>query len=127
MAETIHPFYEQHRGAMETAMHHRLDLAEAMVRERAHLSDIDSIRQEVMDEFEIVLSQMPYVGGAENRMSHFFMRLMGFMAISRVLRRHSVPLPVIGDIERETLKAQMLCRISLSPWRAANLQKPQPL
>jgi hypothetical protein len=33
---------------------------------------------------------------------------MGFMAISRVLRRHSVPLPVIGDIERETLKAQML-------------------
>jgi hypothetical protein len=61
-----------------------------------------------MDEFEIVLSQMPYVGGAENRMSNFFMCLMGFLAIGRVLRRHGVPLPVIGDIERETLKAQML-------------------
>jgi len=108
MAEIIHPFYEAHRGAMEAAMCQRLDLAEAMLREHAHLSDIDGIRQEVMDEFEIVLTQMPYVGGAASRMSDFFMRLMGFMAISRVLRRHGVPLPVIGEIERETYKAQLL-------------------
>ena len=108
MAEIIHPFYEAHRGAMEAAMRERLDLAEALLRERAQLSEIDGIRREVMDEFEIVLTQMPYVGGAASRMSDFFMRLMGFMAISRVLRRHGVPLPVIGDIERETLKAQML-------------------
>jgi hypothetical protein len=107
MAETIHPFYEQHRSAMEVAMRHRLDLAESM-QGRAQLSDIDGIRQEVMDEFDIVLTQMPYVGGAENRMSNFFMRLMGFLAIGRVLHRHGVPLPVIGDIEREILKAEML-------------------
>ena len=108
MAEIIHPFYESHRGAMEAAMHHRLDLAEAMLCERAHLSSIDEIRREVMDEFEIVLTQMPYVGGAASRMSDFFMRLMGFMAISRVLRRHGVSLSVIGEIERETYKAQLL-------------------
>jgi hypothetical protein len=108
MAEIIHPFYEQHRGAMEAAMRHRLDLAEAMLGERARLSDIDGVRQEVMDEFEIVLTQMPYVGGSASRMSDFFMRLMGFMAISRVLRRHGVPLSVIGEIERETYKAQLL-------------------
>lgn len=108
MAETIHPFYEQHRGAMEAAMRHRLDLAEAMLCERAHLADIGGIRQEVMHEFEIVLTQLPYVGGAANRMSDFFMRLMGFMAISRVLHRRGVPLSVIGDIERETYKAQLL-------------------
>jgi hypothetical protein len=41
-------------------------------------------------------------------MSDFFMRLIGFMAISRVLRRHGVPLSVIGDIERETYTAQLL-------------------
>src|SRR6185503_14765388 len=104
MAEMIHPFYESHRGAMEAAMRHRLDLAEAMLCERAHLSNIDGIRQEVMDEFEIVLTQMPYVGGAASRMSDFFMRLMGFMAISRVLRRHGVSLSVIGEIERETTR-----------------------
>ena len=89
-------------------MRQRLDLAEAMLCERAHLSNIDGIRQEVMDEFEIVLTQMPYVGGAASRMSDFFMRLIGFMAISRVLRRHGVPLSVIGEIERETYKAQLL-------------------
>lgn len=108
MAEMIHPCYEQYRGAMEAAMRHRLDLAEAMLRDRAYLSDIDGIRREVMDEFAIVLTQMPYVGGAASRMSDFFMRLTGFMATSRVLRRHGVPLPVIGDIERETYKAQLL-------------------
>ena len=108
MAETIHPFYQSHRSAMEAAMRHRLDLAEAMLRQRAHLSDIDLIRQEVMAEFGIVLTQTPYVGGAASRMSDFFMRLIGFMAISRVLRRHGVALPVIGDIAREAYKAQLL-------------------
>jgi hypothetical protein len=108
MAEIIHPFYESHRGAMETAMRHRLDLAEAMLCERAHLTDVDGTRQEVMDEFAIVLSQMPYVGGEASRMSDFFMRLIGFMAISRVLRRHGVSVSLIGEIEREAYKAQLL-------------------
>ncbi|MES2759943.1 MAG: L-2-amino-thiazoline-4-carboxylic acid hydrolase [Pseudomonadota bacterium] len=108
MAEIIHPFYESHRLAMETAMRHRLDLAGPMLHECAQLSDIDGIRQEVMAEFEVVLTQMPFVGGAANRMSDFFMRLMGFLAISRVLRRHGVPVSVIGEIERETYKAQLL-------------------
>lgn len=89
-------------------MRQRLDLAETMLRDRAQLSDIDEIRQEVMNEFEIVLVQMPYVGGAASRMSDFFMRLLGFMAIGRVLRRRGIALPVIGDIERETYKAQLL-------------------
>jgi hypothetical protein len=108
MAKIIHPFYESHRGAMEVAMRHRLDLAEVMMRERAHLANINGIRQAVMDEFKVVLTQLPYVGGAASRMSDFLMRLIGFMAISRVLRRHGVPLSVIGEIERETYKAQLL-------------------
>jgi len=108
MTEIVHPFYEAHRGEMEAAMRQRLDLAEAMLRDRAHLSDLDGIRQEVMDEFEIVLTQTPYVGGAASRMSDFFMRLIGFMAISRVLRRHGVSVTMIGEIERETYKAQLL-------------------
>ena len=89
-------------------MRQRVDLAEAMLCERAHLSNIDGIRQEMMDEFEIVLTQMPYVGGAASRMSDFFMQLLGFMAISRVLRRHGVSPAMIGEIERETYKAQLL-------------------
>src|ERR1041384_4107076 len=107
MAE-VHPYYEAHRGAMEAAMLQRLDLAEEMLRGLPQVSDIERVRREVMDEFAIVLTQMPYVGGAASRMSDFFMRLIGFMAIGRVLRRHGVPLPVIGEIERESYKAQLL-------------------
>jgi hypothetical protein len=104
----IHPYYQAHRDAMEAAMRQRLDLAETMLRERTQLADLDRIKLEVMDEFEIVLVQMPYVGGSAGRMSDFFMRLLGFMAIGRVLWRHGVALPVIGEIERESYKAQLL-------------------
>jgi hypothetical protein len=93
---------------MTSAMRHRLDLAGPLVRERTPLSDIDVLCQEVMAEFEVVLAQMPHVGGEANRMSDFFMRLLGFLAIGRVLHRHGVPSPVIGEIERETYKAQLL-------------------
>src|SRR3982074_996398 len=135
MAE-IHPFYETHRGTMEAAMHQRLDIAEVMLRERSQLADMDKIRQEVMDEFEIVLTQMPYVGGAASRMSDFFMRLMGFMAIGRVLRRHGLALPVIGEIERESYKAELLTvpeaerlasgRQFMSSERQASITQPAP-
>ena len=108
MAANIHPFYESHRADMEAAMRQRLDIAEPLLRERAQLSDIDGIRREAMAEFESVLIQMPYVGGEASRMSDFFMRLMGFMAISRVLRRHGVQQSLIGEIERETYQAQLL-------------------
>jgi hypothetical protein len=108
MTEIVHPFYEAHRSAMEAVMRDRIDLAGTMLRERGHLSETGGLSRDVMAEFEIVLTQMPYVGGAASRMSDFFMRLTGFMAISRVLRRHGVPVPVIGEIERETYKAQLL-------------------
>lgn len=104
----LHPFYEMHRLAMEAAMRQRLDLAEPMLRALPQVSDVSGIKQEMMAELEIVLSQLPYVGGDASRMTDFFMRLIGFMAIGRVLRRYGVALPVIGDIERETYKAQLL-------------------
>jgi hypothetical protein len=108
-ATAPHPFYEAHRGAMEAAMRQRMELAGALLRQRARLPDVAAVQREVMDEFgTVLLAQMPYVGGAANRMSDFFMRLLGFVAISRVLRRHGVPLAVIGDIEREAYKAQLL-------------------
>ena len=108
MVDIVHPFYEGHRDAMEAVMRHRLDLAEPLLRDRAHASGIAQIRRQVMDEFEVVLTQMPYVGGAASRMTDFFMRLIGFIAISRVLRRHGVSPSLIGDIERETYRAQLL-------------------
>jgi hypothetical protein len=108
VTDSVHPFYEAHRDAMEAAMRHRLELASPLLRERAGLTDVDTIGREVMDEFRVVLTRMPYVGGAANRMSDFFMRLLGFTAISAVLRRHGVALSVIGDIEREAYKAQLL-------------------
>lgn len=104
----LHPFYEAHRSDMEAAMRQRIELAEPLLREHLQISETADVRQEIMNEFDTVLHQMPYVGGAESRMSDFFMRLLGFMAISRVLHRRGLPAKVIGDIEVETYKAQLL-------------------
>src|SRR5258708_35391836 len=95
---------------MEAAMRQRLDFAEPLLRKHLNLGDIADLRRDIMDEFATVLEQMPYVGGAEGRMSDFLMRLLGFMAIGRVLRRKALPAEVIGDIEVETYKAQLLTR-----------------
>ena len=41
-------------------------------------------------------------------MSDFFMRLLGFMAIGRVLQRRGVPKDVIAELELESFKRHML-------------------
>jgi hypothetical protein len=106
--QEIHPFYERHRPAMEADMLARLDFAEPLLLEQMPLLDVQMIRHDIMTEFSVVLTQVPFVGGDENRMSDFFMRLIGFMAIGRVLQRHGVPLAVIGHIERESYTAHLL-------------------
>jgi hypothetical protein len=108
MAATVHPYYEAHRDAMEAAVHARLELAAPRLRAIVPQVELEFLGQEVLDEFGIVLAQMPYVGGEASRMSDFFMRLLGFMAIGRVLHRHGVSPAVIGDLERETYRAHLL-------------------
>jgi L-2-amino-thiazoline-4-carboxylic acid hydrolase len=104
----LHPFYEAHRSEMEASMRLRLDLIEDLLHERLGLTDTASIKNDVMKEFDVVLTQMPYVGGAESRMSDFFMRLLGFMAIGRVMHRRGVSKDVIAELELESFKRHML-------------------
>lgn len=104
----IHPYYEAHRSAMEASMRQRLDSVNEMFEARLGRTEAVAAKQEIMSEFGIVLGQMPYVGGAASRMSDFFMRLMGFMAIGRVLQRHGIPTDAIGEIELQSFQRQML-------------------
>ena len=81
-------------------MRTRLDLIEDLLQQHLNITDTASVKSDMMQEFEVVLTQMPYVGGAESRMSDFFMRLLGFMAIGRVLQRRGVPKDVIAELGR---------------------------
>ncbi len=104
----IHPYYEAHRPAMEASMRQRLDLVDDLLAARLGQAGAAAAKLDVMGEFGIVLGQTPYVGGAASRMSDFFMRLIGFMAIGRVLHRRGVPSAAIGEIELESFRRQML-------------------
>jgi hypothetical protein len=103
-----HPFYEARRPEMEATMRQRVDLIDELLRDRLALADTAAVKDDIMQEFGVVLAQMPYVGGTESRMSDFFMRLLGFMAIGRVLQRQGVPSEVIGELELESFKRHML-------------------
>ena len=89
-------------------MRMRLDLIDDLLQKHLSLTDASPVKSDMMQEFEDVLTQMPYVGGAESRMSDFFMRLLGFMAIGRVLQRRGVPKDVIAELELESFKRHML-------------------
>ena len=109
MAETAHPLYESHRGAMAAAMRQRLDLAEAMLRESAHLSNIDQIRQEVMDEFELSSPRHPMSAAqpeSHERFLHATHRFYGDQPRAPAARR--VTVRDRRDPDAETYKAQLL-------------------
>lgn len=93
---------------MEASMRQRLDLVSDMLSARLGETAVPAVKDDIMREFEVVLEQMPYVGGAQSRMTDFFMRLLGFMAIGRVLERHGVGADAIGEIELESFERQML-------------------
>jgi hypothetical protein len=104
----VHPFYEAHRPAMEAAMRQRLDLVSDLLAAQLGEPAVADVKQDIMREFEVILEQMPYVGGAQSRMTDFFMRLLGFMAIGRVLKQRGIASDAIGDIELESFKRHML-------------------
>jgi hypothetical protein len=104
----VHPYYESHRSEMVSSMRTRLDLVDDLLRQYLRLTDTAPVKSETMEEFDVVLAQMPYVGGAESRMSDFYMRLLGFMAIGRVLQRRGVPKDAIAKVELESFKRHML-------------------
>jgi len=86
----IHPFYETHRSTMEASMRQRLELVKDLLVAQLGETEAAAAEQDIMREFDIVLEQMPYVGGAQSRMTDFFMRLLRFMANERVLKRHGM-------------------------------------
>jgi len=104
----VHPFYEAHRASMDASMRQRLDLVNDMLTGRLGEGAVAAVKDDIMREFEVVLEQMPYVGGAQSRMTDFFMRLLGFMAIGRVLRLRGVDADAVGEIELESFRRQML-------------------
>jgi hypothetical protein len=80
---------------MESLMRQRLDLADDLLRDRLQLADTAPLKQEIMVEWEIVLHQMPYVGGAESRMTDFFMPCQGenqWMVMSNSLSASTIAL-----------------------------------
>jgi hypothetical protein len=103
-----HPFYQAHRPAMDVVMDQRISLAEELLRASLDDASLAALRPQALAEFEAVLRQMPYIGGSANRMSDFFMRFLGFLALARVLRRLGLAPAAIVVVARDILMREML-------------------
>jgi hypothetical protein len=51
---------------MEASMRMRLDLIDDLLQQRSSLRDTAPVKSDMMQEFEVILTQMPYVGGSES-------------------------------------------------------------
>lgn len=69
--------------------------------------DFEKLMHDAIAELDRVLPTIPYVGGAEGRMTQFFEQYAGIFALGRVLRAAGVPIGRISSVLRSTFLAKL--------------------
>ncbi|MFC1878796.1 L-2-amino-thiazoline-4-carboxylic acid hydrolase [Chloroflexota bacterium] len=59
---------------------------------------VENINEETRIEFEILLSQLPYIGGEKNIFTFTFVSGAAALAYIRILEKHSLPVDTIGEL-----------------------------
>jgi len=62
---------------------------------------VENVNEETFIEFNIVLSELPYIGGDENMLTFVFVSSAAALAYMRVLERYQLPVGSIGVILNE--------------------------
>ncbi len=61
----------------------------------------ENVGEETYNEFKIVLSELPYIGGDENMLTFTFVSSAAALAYIRVLEKHGLPVETIGMVLNE--------------------------
>ncbi len=68
----------------------------------------DTIINESRQEFEILISELPYIGGKKNPWTKVLIQCAGFLAVYKVLKAHGKTVEEAGRIAYELVEAQLL-------------------
>jgi hypothetical protein len=107
MSQSVHPYYEARKPVIVRDFLESLELAAPSFAQ--HLPEIEreTLTRVLLEEMDRVLETLPYVGGDEGRMTPFFERNAGVIALGRVLRSRGIPRERIWTLMRKTYLAQL--------------------
>jgi len=77
---------------------------------------VEKVEEETYDEFKIVLSELPYIGGEENMLTFVFVSSAAALAYIRVLERYELPVEKIGEILNEVYADVYTSLPGLAKW-----------
>jgi hypothetical protein len=103
----LHPYYAARKPRIVADFLESLNLASATFAERLPEHSLEALTPLVLDEMERVFPTIPYVGGAEGRMTTFFEQNVGVIALGRVLRSLAIPIPTISQLLRTTFMSRL--------------------
>lgn len=103
----LHPYYREHKARILGEFRESLRLARPHFEALLPGHPLESLESALREAFEQVFPTLPYVGGADGRMTPFFEQGAGVLALGRVLRARSVPVPVIATLIRKTFVARL--------------------
>lgn len=103
----LHPYYREHKARILGEFRQSLRLAAPHFDELLPQHRLDDLEPALLEAFEQVYPTLPYVGGADGRMTPFFEQGAGVLALGRVLRARAVAVPVIATLIRKTFVARL--------------------
>lgn len=103
----IHPYYLARKPQILAEFLESMRLAQQHFQTLLPNQTFEDLIEPVLAEMERVLPSLPYVGGAEGRMTLFFEKNAGVIALGRVLRGLGVPVGTISKILRKTFLAKL--------------------
>ena len=106
-ADPLHPYYRDNRARILDEFRDSLRLARPHFDALLPDHPLETLEPALLEAFEQVFPTLPYVGGADGRMTPFFEQGAGVLALGRVLRARSVAAPVIATLIRKTFVARL--------------------
>lgn len=103
----LHSYYREHKARILDEFRESLRLARPHFEALLPQHPLEALQPALLEAFEQVFPTLPYVGGADGRMTPFFEQGAGVLALGRVLRARSVAVPVIATLIRKTFVARL--------------------
>lgn len=102
-----HPYYQTRLGAIIKDFHESLTLAKEAFSAALPAIDLDSLADEIDAELEDIVSTLPWVGGDDGRMTQYFEKNAGVIALGRVLLGHGADPKVVGRLLQDLFLAKL--------------------
>jgi len=106
----MHPYYAERAPAIRADFGESLDLARPHFDGLLPAEPFEELRSEALEELMQVLPTLPYVGGAQGRMTQYFEQNAGVFALGRVLRRRRVAAKIMSPLLRHVFLAKLRSR-----------------